>query len=277
MKMLVKQLLPSALRSAARGAYEDAADLADRLRGRQNNLSPPRKLIRNIGGNFAEAGGAFLRHFIELCDLQPDESVLDVGCGVGRMAVPLTTYLGDSGSYEGFDIDAKEIEWCSRHITSKHPNFRFRVADIYNKLYNSGGKCRAAEYTFPYADNSFDFVFLTSVCTHLLPPDMAHYLSEVCRVLKPEKRCLITFFILNGESTNLVELTRTRVPFGHDHGQYRIASEETPESAVAYDEAFIRTTYERCGLTINEPIRYGSWCDRPTAYDYQDIITASKR
>jgi hypothetical protein len=34
--------------------------------------------------------------------------------------------------------------------------------------------------------------------------------------------------------------------------------------------------YEKCGLQVQEPIRYGSWCGRSQALDYQDIILASK-
>ncbi len=30
-------------------------------------------------------------------------SGLDIGCGVGRVALPLTDYLDDSGGYDGFN------------------------------------------------------------------------------------------------------------------------------------------------------------------------------
>lgn len=48
--------------------------------------------------------------------------------------------------------------------------------------------------------SSFDFVFLTSVFTHLLPEDMNNYFSEVVRVLTHARRCLITYFLLTFES-----------------------------------------------------------------------------
>lgn len=172
MKELIKQVLPPSLRSAVRGVFDDASDFADRLRGRQDDLMPPRKMIHNIGGSFADVGNTFLRYFIELGGLQPSDKVLDVGCGVGRMAVPLTRYLANPGSYEGFDIDAKEIEWCTRHITSRYPNFRFRTADIQSRRYNPKGAYTAAEYKFPFPDGSFDFLFMTSVFTHILQPGM---------------------------------------------------------------------------------------------------------
>ena len=40
---------------------------------------------------------------LERHGLKPEHRVLDIGCGVGRVALPLTRYL-TSGTYDGFDI-----------------------------------------------------------------------------------------------------------------------------------------------------------------------------
>lgn len=276
MKKLLKRVLPPSLRSTARNVLDDATDLADRLRGRGDDLIPPRKLIHNIGGSFNGVGNAFFRHFVELGNLQPHERVLDVGCGVGRMAVPLTRYLADGGSYEGFDIDAREIDWCTRHVTSRYPNFRFQVADIYSKRYNPKGACTDAGYRFPYADGSFDFVFMTSVCTHILQPGIENYLSEVSRVLKRDGRSLITWFLLNEESTGLMRAGRSSLDFKYGQGPCRLADQDVPEFAVAYDEGLVTNAYASKGLIVVEPIRYGNWCDRARSFDYQDIVVARK-
>ena len=69
------------------------------------------------GGPFNEIGEEFFRHFIELGGLKPDERVLDLGCGIGGMAVPFTLYLSDLGSYEGFDVFPNRISWCQENIT----------------------------------------------------------------------------------------------------------------------------------------------------------------
>lgn len=276
MRELAKRLLPPAFRSSVQGIFEDAADLVDKVRGRRNGMMPPRKLIRNIGGSFTEVGDTFLRHFIELGGLQPSHDVLDVGCGIGRMAVPLTHYLGYSGNYEGFDIDAKEIRWCTRHITSRNPNFHFQVADIYSKRYNPRGRHAASNYKFPYANERFDFVFLTSVCTHLLPSALENYLGGVSRVLKTGSRCLMTFFLLNDESLRLIEARRSTVSFAYNHGWYRISDEHVPEWAVAFDEVSIMQLCEKYGLNVQKPVRLGNWCGRADGYDYQDIVIATK-
>ena len=97
-----------------------------------------------------------------------------MGCGIGRIAIPLTQYL-KTGTYDGFDIVRHGVEWCQQKVTPHYPNFNFFVADVYNKLYFPQGRYAATEYTFPFADDTFDFVFLTSVFTHMMPKDLEHY------------------------------------------------------------------------------------------------------
>lgn len=138
---------------------------------------------------------------------------LHAGCGIGRMAVPLTGYLSAEGSYEGFDIVPEGVRWCQENITPKYPNFRFQIADVHNDRYHPEGSQKASEYRFPYADGSFDFVFLTSVFTHMLPQDMENYLSEISRILRSGGRCLITFFLLNAESLKLIEMGASDLDF----------------------------------------------------------------
>jgi SAM-dependent methyltransferase len=244
--------------------------------GRRDPLIPPGSLHKVGGPYFAAAGQEFLRYFVDLCGLEPHDRVLDVGCGTGRMARPLTNYLR-GGSYDGIDVVAPSVRWCQETYTPRHPNFRFHFADIYNKAYNPGGKYGASEYRFPFAASSFDFVLLTSVFTHMLARDMENYLSEVARVLKGDGRCLITYFLLNPDSLKLIEEGRSKYSFRHELGGCRVEYEEVPEAVVAYDEDAVRALYGRCGLYISEPIRYGRWCGREGGLSRQDMIIAVKQ
>jgi SAM-dependent methyltransferase len=275
-RQTLKRLLPEAVKSVLRDAADLSVDSLDWLLGRHDPLTPPRRLARNVGGDFKRVGENVLQYLVQFGELQPQDAVLDVGCGCGRVAVPLTRYLNERGSYEGFDVDARAIQWCVRNITPRYPGFHFQAADMYSKRYNPTGKYQASEYDFPYGGKTFDCVFLTSVFTHLLPGDVEKYLAEVSRVMKDSGRCLITFFLLNAESRRLVETGKSPLDFSHDFGKYRLADPDVPERAVAYEEAFVMELYEKCGLQVQEPIRYGSWCGRSQALDYQDIILASK-
>ena len=254
-----------------------AADGVDFILGRRDELTPPRRMIF-VGSrrNYKKTGEEFLQYFVGLGDLTPKGKVLDVGCGIGRMAVPLAKYLDREGSYEGFDIVAKGIRWCRKNVSPIYPNFNFQLADIYNKTYNRKGRYKAFEYKFPYGNEYFDFVTLTSVFTHMLPQDMENYFGEISRVLKKGGRCLITFFLLNEESFQLIRSGKSELNFGYDFGKYRTMDPNVSEAAIGYDEAFVLGLYEKYGLRIKRPLHYGSWCGRSTFLSYQDIVVASK-
>lgn len=245
---------------------------------------PPQELSSYVGGgDFVAVGNALLGQLQVLCNLKPDGSVLDVGCGIGRMAVPLTKYLDNEGRYEGFDTVKLGIDWCKSNIASRYPNFHFEWADIYNKTYNPSGKIHAGEYVFPYPDESFDLVFLTSVFTHMLPGDVKHYLTEIKRVLRSGGPCLATFFLLNSESLTHIEQGNSTLNFRNGNGIYRYEDEGAIEGAIAYEENYIRNLYESVGLRIREPVYRGSWCGRNSfpeyegkgiTISYQDIVIA---
>ncbi|MDB5314037.1 MAG: Methyltransferase [Gemmataceae bacterium] len=271
----VRPIVPRSLRRGARDLLNRFGIWWDRATGRSEPGQPPEELIQGTGGAWW-VGDNYLRHFRELCGLRADETVLDVGCGVGRMAVPLTEYLGPAGRYEGFDIVPANVRWCRRAITPRWPNFRFRHADIFNREYNPLGRVREHQYRFPYADHTFDFAFLTSVFTHLMPPGTAHYLVELGRVLKPGGRCLATFNLLTDESDALIEAGKCKHVMQPRDGVIRVHSREVPEACVAIDEGFVAEAAEKAGLTIDRPIRYGSWCGREPAFEFQDVVIFRK-
>jgi SAM-dependent methyltransferase len=244
--------------------------------GGASRLLPPASLRDQIGaGDFRAVGEEFLGHFRQLAGLRPNEDVLDVGCGVGRMAIPLTEFLLPAARYEGFDVVPELVEWCSANITPAYPNFRFAVSDLYSSTYNPLGAARSEEYEFSYPDETFDFVFLTSVFTHLLPAAVARYLSEIRRVLRPGGRSFMTFFLLDAETLDLIRGGRSTLAFEHDRGRHRLLNEEAPEAAVAYDLLFARELIEGSALKI-ERVERGSRCGREEFLTYQDVLVVSK-
>lgn len=280
---LVHAVLPAPVRRWARSRRHwlkyyrhGVRDLVDAATGRGEALLPPRRLIFLVGGDFKETGRQFVDLLVARTGLRPDDAVLDVGCGAGRMAVPLTRYLSAEGRYEGFDSFARGVRWCEEQITPRFPHFRFRVADLYNEFYTPRGRIKASEYQFPYADASFDVVFLASVFTHLLPDDMEHYLSEIARVLKPGGRCVITYFLLNADTLQRMRAGEADLDFQFDFGRYRSINETGKEAAVAFEEPQIRDLYGQRGLTVEEPVEWGSWSGATGAAMYQDTVVATR-
>jgi len=254
-------------------------DLLDVITGRRDPMIPPRRLAFLYGYDpeFRIVGEQFLQYFIELGGLKPHERVLDIGCGIGRCALPLTHYLSGPGAYRGFDLIPQGVAWCQQHITPRYPHFRFEQADLYNPTYYPQGRQAAAQYVFPYETGLFDFAFSKSVFTHMPPAEIERYLAECARVLKPGGRCLHTFFILNDESRALMGQGKSAFDFRHDLGGYLSISRAEPEMAVAFEEGRVRAMFAKAGLEITDPIRYGSWCGRDTFLSGQDIVLAIKR
>jgi SAM-dependent methyltransferase len=250
-----------------------ALDARDRMSGRADRLVPPRRLDFVGHSDFVATGDEFLAHFVELGGLQPHEAVLDIGCGIGRMARPLAGYLSERGSYDGFDVNRDAIGWCRRRY-ARMPNFRFQVADLYNRRYNPAGAHRAAEYRFPYADASFDFAVAASVLTHLLEAEADHYLAEAARVLRPGGRVLVTFFLLDDESRALLAEGRSALAFADTDAHVAVVDDAVPEEAVAYDAGWVRERLAAHGLELRE-VRPGTWCGREDATSFQDIVLAT--
>jgi SAM-dependent methyltransferase len=198
---------------------------------------------------------------------------LDAGCGVGRVAIPLTKWL--EGSYEGFDVVPEAITWCQKNITPHRPNFRFSLAKLRNQKYNRQETGDAAEYDWPYEDSSFDFAFAASLFTHLLPDAHENYVQEAARVLRPGGRLLATYFLLNDESSRLQEDEGSRWRFVHPVAEGCSSHfPDSPERAIAYDEDRVRRLYGECGLDL-VGVRYGGWC-RSVADYHQDVVVAAK-
>jgi len=126
-----------------------------------------------IGGGFELIGPievALLRHY----GLPQDGYLVDVGCGSGRLAKPLSAWL--QGRYLGIDL-VPALVAHARKIAAR-PDWRFQVID---------------HIGIPEADGRADMVCFFSVLTHLTHEQSYWYLEEARRVLKPGGRVVFSF------------------------------------------------------------------------------------
>src|SRR6185503_10967146 len=131
------------LRRQARTALEYLAaahiDLRLWLTGKADPELPPLRM-RFVGmGDFREIGEEMASLLVRVGGLCPGDRVLDIGSGIGRVAIPLTRILDPAASYDGFDVVKRGVDWCRRHITPRHPNFRFHLVDVRSSEYRDRG------------------------------------------------------------------------------------------------------------------------------------------
>jgi ubiquinone/menaquinone biosynthesis C-methylase UbiE len=252
-------------------------DIFEKITGRRKGNIPPRGMIYTGTGNFIRSGKLYLDLFSKYGGLQPNHRVLDVGSGIGRMALPLTGYLTPAGSYEGFDIVSEGVNWCNKNIAAHHPHFRFHLVNLKNDLYSSTG-IEASGFVFPYPDGEFDFVFLTSVFTHMLPEEVDNYMKEIARVLKKGGRCFATFFVFGGEKKQ-DEGQESYFNFRIDKGHYRLLNQRVQSANVAYSFDYIRENLAESNHLQIIQFLPGSWSNTDAQNeraDFQDIIVFEK-
>lgn len=228
-------------------------------------------------GDFRAVGAEFLGHFIRIGGLPLHAQVLDIGSGIGRMAVPLTQYLDPAKArYCGIDPVVDGVNWCRKHISSRYPNFEFRHLDIAHELYNPRGVINGLRLSLPFPDKSFDFIIMTSVVTHLPSDEVKVYLAEVSRVLAPGGRLLMTAFIVDDiAARNRYGKRDPRLAFERNgNGPCWFVPELPPLAAVGFENGFLDRALAGAGLTV-ETRSFGHWRGTKAGH-YQDMFVATQ-
>jgi ubiquinone/menaquinone biosynthesis C-methylase UbiE len=235
----------------------------------------PVDLVTLTGGGPATWDAIARMHmaaYARYAPIEPDFSVLEVGCGVGRDAIPLSHLLSPAGGYIGVDIIKPSIVWCRKNITPKFPNFRFVHFDVQSDIHNPRGAIRSADVRMPVPDVSVDRILLQSVFTHMFEPDIVSYLREFVRVLRPHGIVVASFFIVDDEARSLAVATKQCLTFEHQIApDCWVNDPEHPEGAVSYSEAALRRMLAASGLRLIQPIHRGAWCGREGRADGQDM------
>lgn len=126
-----------------------------------------------IGGSFAAIGARQLDVLREH-GLRDDSSIIDVGCGAGRLAAQLAPLPGIS--YLGTDVVPELLQHARAAVN--RPDWRFEMID---------------RTRIPAPDGMADMCVFFSVFTHLTEDICLTYLAEAKRVLKPGGAVVFSF------------------------------------------------------------------------------------
>lgn len=268
--------LSSGQRFFIRKLYYLPIDLMDKLTGKSHKYVPPRGYIYTgspaSGEKYYKQGQHQIRLMQNYINLNPGDSVLDIGSGVGRSAMVLTEILNGESRYEGFDVVKEGVDWCNQKIKKDFPNFNFTYVPLFNDLYNEE-KNDASQFIFPYEDSFFDKIFSFSVFTHMKLSEIEHYFSEINRVMKPDGLSLHTFFLYDdNDAEHISSLENFNFPV--DRGNYKLMSDKVESANIAIHKDMLHLMADRAGLEIISIID-GFWKGEKkdnSGNDYQDTV-----
>lgn len=147
-----------------------------------------------VGGDF-DAVGYLEFQLLRSVGLQRDSSIVDVGCGSGRLASQLAPWL--TGPYLGTDVLGSLLAYA-RELCAR---------DDWKFVETNG-------FDIPAPDNSADFVVFFSVLTHISHEDSWKYILESRRVLRPGGKLIVTFleFAIYSHWTVFENTVKDRAP-----------------------------------------------------------------
>lgn len=119
------------------------------------------------------------RKILRPARLQAGESVLDVGCGTGSLAIEARRQVGAAGAVQGIDASEEMIARATLKARRARLDIGFRVAPA---------------QSLPFADGQFDVVLGTLMLHHLPGTSRHRFLLEMRRVLRPGGRALLVDF-----------------------------------------------------------------------------------
>jgi len=141
---------------------------------RLKSTAPKKEALEAAVGGLFDVIGPIEVGILRFYGLGPNDHLIDVGCGSGRLAKPLSEYL--RGKYSGFDVVDDLVQYAL--TTVNRPDWRFQTID---------------HISIPEQDEIADMVCFFSVFTHLLHEQTYWYLQESIRVLKPGGKIVFSF------------------------------------------------------------------------------------
>jgi SAM-dependent methyltransferase len=176
--------------------------------------------------------------------LKDFNSILDFGCGCGRLIRSLRPLCDPWASLYGTDIDQAAITWCKDNIA------------------DASFSMNGANPPLRFEDKSMDLIYACSVFTHLDAEDQFHWLAEMQRIMKPDGYLLLTFRYRYNIDQIADQAVRDRIWEGLNRDGIAFLPAETAPGVqpAAYGEAYHTPEYVRTNWG-----RYFEVCDIITA------------
>lgn len=190
-------------------------------------------------------------------DYNKFRSILDFGCGCGRVLAGWEGKLQSGVKLFGCDLNPKLVDFCQTHI----PFAETMTCSYFPPL--------------PYEDEQFDFVYAASVYTHLTLPALLQWTGELTRIVKSSGILMVSHHgsyyapeLAKIGARGSVQLAE-RGYYVHLHGKSTDTWKGSNNYATFLTSEFIRNLF--CGfqvITIYPGVSHGP---NPFA-SFQDIL-----
>jgi SAM-dependent methyltransferase len=260
-------------------SYEPVRDVFAAMKSEQINGVPLSDVIG--GGDPEQVASEVLAVMANYIELSQQRTVLDVGCGCGRIAAALTQHLESGSRYVGVDIVSGLIEFGRKFITPRYPRFNFLLLDQGNFTYDAwrskGAMVDLKKLSEAQPESSVDLAISVSLFTHLEYAPALEILAAISWMLAPRGHAFITAFVLDGDAREGIERGRSCFGFSHRTPSGKLHSEklEDPTYAVAYEIGQLGELVQTAGLTLERWIR-GYWSTSNLGETFQDALLLRK-
>ena len=138
------------------------------------------KIDQVVGSGDFDLIGRIELGLLKMEGLQPEHTLVDLGCGIGRLAVHVIPALS-GGSYIGIDISETMLKRAKARITQTLPNPSCSITWI-----------KQTRSHFTLTERSVDMMCAFSVFTHMEHEDSYRYLRDALRIVKPLGRFIFS-------------------------------------------------------------------------------------
>ncbi len=140
-----------------------------------------------VGGGDFDVVGRMEMDLLSMEGLKPGHTLVDFGCGTGRLAMHAIPALS-GGMYIGIDISDTFLKRARELIHQRFPELACAVRWI-----------KQTAPQFPLEDRSVDMICAFSVFTHMEHEDSYLYLKEAARIVRPGGRFIFSCLPMNLE------------------------------------------------------------------------------
>lgn len=194
-------------------------------------------------------------------EIHPNSSVLDYGCGTGRILSHLSGYCKNA---IGFDICDRFLKYCRQY------NLKTFLGDTYHPEFNPNGS--KTKQTLPFDDKIFDRVIGIALLNHQDMKNTTQIIKEALRVTKKGGIILFTAFLLNSQSKTQLQFNNVTIPFTEHTDEWWVVNHNRPYLNCALDEFIIRRIVLENNGQVVEPIYYGQWRNLPAPTGHDLLI-----